>query len=373
MEQHKTRLLPEVMRRNGYETRGVSCNLWISPESGFDLGFDEFVAVDGPRTTDMVTPGVSGHGAVGVAVAAVRRTTTAPRRPTRILGRFLDERSRRPFFWFVNLVECHSPYLPPRTYDDLGTPIARVRPGWPRKHMHLGAIWKACLGGFDISDRDLELLRHYYERSIRWLDDWIARFLEDLDRRGVLDETIVVVTSDHGENFGEGRLIGHSFSLDDRLIRVPFVAAGPGVEGIDRVASLVELPALLAGLVDIDDHPWGAAGLRDGIAVAQFDAPSDRDEKAQSAVDGWGLGTDALDLLTSDQTAVTDGAHKLVRRAGADVLFDLGADPAEARPLPATEASSALRSALDEASSVTAEVTSVADAQERSAPTSRSA
>ena len=50
-----------------------------------------------------------------------------------------------------------------------------------------------------------------------------GRVLEDVD----LDDTLVIVCSDHGENFGEGGLVGHAFSLDDRLTRVPFVVGGP--------------------------------------------------------------------------------------------------------------------------------------------------
>ena len=53
------------------------------------------------------------------------------------------------------------------------------------------------------------------------MDDWLARVLDLLDKHKLLDDTQVVVTSDHGENFGEGGLCGHSFSLDDRSIRVP--------------------------------------------------------------------------------------------------------------------------------------------------------
>jgi len=62
------------------------------------------------------------------------------------------------------------------------------------------------------------------------MDDWLANILESLDARGILDDTLVIVTSDHGENFGEGGLIGHGFSLDERLVHVPFVASGPGSE-----------------------------------------------------------------------------------------------------------------------------------------------
>ena len=57
-------------------------------------------------------------------------------------------------------------------------------------------------------------MRHLYGRSVAYADDWLGRLLETLDGRGLLDETLVIATSDHGENLGENRLFGHAFSLD---------------------------------------------------------------------------------------------------------------------------------------------------------------
>lgn len=351
MEHHRDRLLPSVLRRHGYATKGISCNMWITEESGFATGFDEFVTVRTPRTSSMATPGWRATARWGMhALAGAHDDGGDVALET--VARFLHDDGGQPFFCFVNLVECHSPYLPPRPYASVN-PITRLRTGMAnRRHMTMGAIWRACLGGYDISNADLELLRDGYERSIRVLDDWIARLLELLDRRGILDETLLVVTSDHGENFGENRLIGHSFSLDDRLIKVPFVAAGPGAPRLDRVASLVELPRLLAAAADIVDHPWCEA-LPDGVAVAQFDATAHRDVRTIDVLREWNLGDEALEVLTSPQTAVTDGRFKLHRRCGTDVLFDVVSDPLETNPLPAAQAPPRLRDILENAANDT--------------------
>ena len=69
------------------------------------------------------------------------------------------------------------------------------------------------------------------------MDDWLGDVLGAMDARGLLDDTLVVVTSDHGENFGESGLMAHAFSLDERLTHVPLVAAGPGAESL---AGLIE-------------------------------------------------------------------------------------------------------------------------------------
>ena len=147
----------------------------------------------------------------------------------------------------MNLVECHSPYLPPWPYNDLG-PIARLRAAEEaRRHLTLSGIWKACAGNFDVAPGALERMRHLYARSVRLMDDWLRDLLADLDRRGILDRTLVIVTSDHGENFGEGGLMGHAFSLDQRLLHVPLVIAGPGAPADDPgIVSLAALPRMIA-------------------------------------------------------------------------------------------------------------------------------
>jgi arylsulfatase A-like enzyme len=348
LELHRDRLLPEVLRRAGYSTRGVSANLWITPDSGFGTGFDAFDVVHGRRSTSMAAPGW--RGAARWAVRALRATDDdGAGAAEAILAAALDDLDDRPFFWFVNLVECHSPYLPPRPFTDKG-PIERVRAAHVcRQHYTMGALWQSCLGELQPTDDELDLMRHLYARSIVQLDAWLGRLLERLDAAGRLDDTLVVVTSDHGENFGENGLIGHSFSLDQRLVRVPFVAAGPGAPHLDRVASLVELPRLLAEAASLPDHPWGDGRLRDGIAVAQFDAPADADERTRSQAAEWGLDDEAVATLTSDQTIATDGRHKLVHRRGEVELFDLDDDPLEERPQPPDAAAPSLRAALDRA------------------------
>ena len=81
----------------------------------------------------------------------------------------------------MNLVECHSPYLPPWPYNDLG-PIDRLRAAEEaRRHLTLSGIWKACAGNFDVPPGALERMRHLYARSVRLMDDWLRDLLAELD------------------------------------------------------------------------------------------------------------------------------------------------------------------------------------------------
>jgi arylsulfatase A-like enzyme len=164
------------------------------------------------------------------------------------------------------------------------------------------------------------------------MDDWLARVLDALETAGLLDETIVIVTSDHGENLGEGRLIGHAFSLDDRLIRVPFVSSRPLADP-DHVINLADVPRLIADVVGLSAHPWGDTEVRSNVAVAQLDPIAGPDDpRVLEFVDKWGLGDEGVRRMTTGATAATNGELKLVRSGNGELLYDLNADPLELSP-----------------------------------------
>jgi len=327
------RVLPEVLRRAGYRTGGVTTNLWVSERTGFAVGFDDFVEINTGRQGKIRNPSLRARLQWAREIARAEVDDGAGQ-AERVLRGWIDEAEPgAPFFWFVNLIECHSPYLPPRPHNDLSL-ANRLRAGSEaRRHLTLEAIWKACVGEFDVPDDALERMQHLYGRSIRYMDDWLGRLMEALDERGALEDTIVLVTSDHGENFGEGGLLAHCFSLDDRLIHVPLVVAGP-YEQVDLggITSLAGLPHLIARLAGIDDHPWNG-GLPDGLALAQLDPPVlASDPRATDVARDWELDDAGFERLTTPFVCATDGDRKLVRREGLDLLYDLTADPLELSP-----------------------------------------
>jgi arylsulfatase A-like enzyme len=348
VEAHRDRLLPEVLRRAGYATAGVSANLWVSEASGFGTGFDDFFEVHTGRHVRFDRWGLRDR-ARWVAEAVRARVDDGAENAARALDRMLEPRPDRPFFWFVNLIECHSPYLPPRGYGDVSL-LDRVRAlGDARRHYTLDAIWRASAGGFDIPESTIERDRRLYAASIAYMDDWLGRCLERLDAAGALDDTVVIVTSDHGENFGEGGLVAHALSLDNRLIHVPFVIAGPAADE-HGLTSLAELPRLVADLAGLRDHPW-TDGPPAGVGVAQFDPPVDPgDPRLTTAVEGWGLGDEAVRRLTTPLTCAVRDDLKLLRRGEHEELYDLRADPLELAPLPGgvdREGVAELRAALE--------------------------
>lgn len=145
--------------------------------------------------------------------------------------------SGRPFFAFVNLFDAHAPYHPPEPYASM------FLSGGPERK---------------------DLAR--YKGALRYLDDQVALMLQDLERRGVLQNTIVIVTSDHGEQFGEHGQDAHANSLYRQVLHVPLIVVAPGrVPGGVRVAQQVtgrDLPATILDLLSVPrDSAIGGTSL----------------------------------------------------------------------------------------------------------------
>jgi arylsulfatase A-like enzyme len=372
LERLAGRLLPEVLRRDGYATHAYSSNLWISETVGFDVGFESFEYVPGDRASRLGAV-VEGGRRARISWALDGLSATADDGAAEIgqrLRRSIAGWSGQPTLWFVNLVECHSPYLPPRPWNDLPV-VERVRAADDaRRFLNFEAICLYVAGRLQIPSESLERMRHLYRQAVSYMDHWLAGILEALDRQGILEQTLVIVTSDHGENLGEAGLIAHGFSLDERLIHVPFVSAGPGALLDDRVVSLARLPGHIAQACGLQEHPWSADEPAVGLAVAQYDPMgSADDQRVRAFTERWQLAEEEVGRLTPTITAATDGRHKLVIRDGARRLYDLERDPGEHAPLELDPADETVRMLLCAARSGSApsEIASI-PAPDRRAP-----
>src|SRR5581483_5529598 len=117
------RLLAVQLGRAGYATHGFSANAWVSQHSGFDLGFDAFTYEPSGRTERVnALTGVGWRSVLAWALEGARCAADdgAAALGQRLRSTIAAHDPATPAFWFVNLVECHSPYLPPRPWNDLG-------------------------------------------------------------------------------------------------------------------------------------------------------------------------------------------------------------------------------------------------------------
>ena len=268
----------EVFSDAGYDTGAVLGNMSIGRGSGFEQGFDE--NVDGPvrifyQSMFEKLPVIKILMALGIAppdsiLRTVHRKTFLQNdavRASRINADamdWLDDRdSERPFFLFINYMDPHDAYDPPEEYRrkfaaDVDPELGFVR--YSRKHggtLSSNSFVRDVAPEYDRDDWD-EML-DLYDAEIAYADAEIGKLLDYLEERGWTDDTIVVVTSDHGELFGEHGLANHFKALTREETHVPLIIRYPGrVPAGVRVATPTQLrdilPTLLE-LVEISDGP----------------------------------------------------------------------------------------------------------------------
>ncbi|MDQ3696995.1 MAG: sulfatase [Gemmatimonadota bacterium] len=250
----------ELFRDNGYVTAAFVANTYYA---GHDSGLDRgFVRYEDYRTTleQVIWSSTLAQTNLGRALIWSRSwsevwqalksfDTTTPilliahrKRGASVTENFLvwqAGQQARPFFAFLNYFDAHEKYDPPPRYRQLFSPN-------PEK-------------------------KELYEGSIRYLDDQLERLFSTLRRRGVLDNTVVVVTSDHGEQFSEHGLWGHGNALYMQLIHVPLVVRYPiSVPASRRVRDPVSLGDLPATLLDLAQL---ASPRMPGRSLARFWQP----------------------------------------------------------------------------------------------------
>ena len=213
--------LAEALWEDGYRTAAAVGNPMLHRRTGFQQGFEEYYETWGE-------PDDRGrHPAEGF----LREVMNGPR--------------DRPFFAFVNLMEPHNPYDSAREYEGIfneRSELDLVDFNWVRHYAGTGRLGEAELG--HLSD--------LYDSEIRYVDAVIERTIALLSEQEILDETLVVITADHGEHFGEHGLVLHHFNLYETNVRVPLIIRYPRLfPPGSRTSALIQLHDLHDGILEI--------------------------------------------------------------------------------------------------------------------------
>jgi arylsulfatase A-like enzyme len=219
-----------------------------------------------------------------------------------------------PFFLFANFVETHDPYRPPRSVRSQFLPedatLDEVRDA-----VEYSSV-RASLGFEEMDDRRRRILRGLYDAELAYVDGLVADVHDCLERRGVADETVFVVLSDHGDFFGEHGLWGHQGGVYDPVSRVPLVVRYPWA---------------------VDDQPPGPyelRGLPGHLHAVADGSRTPMEAPGEALVEYYGLDTQLsftpwkeYDGVSAEdwgqyQCSYTDGTHQLICRAdGAVSLY----------------------------------------------------
>ncbi len=176
--------------------------------------------------------------------------------------KWLSRHRERPFFAFLNYFDAHEPYLPPPAYHRLfGSPS--LRKNWLNRQRHHEA---KRTKKERMSREEIQWEVDAYDGGIAYIDAQVGRLLDELTRRGLRERTIIIITSDHGEQFGEHGLFDHGQSLYRPLLEVPLVISyPPGVAGpvvLQEAVSLRDLPATVLDLLGIENRDFPGASWR---------------------------------------------------------------------------------------------------------------
>lgn len=238
--------LAERFARKGYLTAGFSANSdYGDREFGLSRGLAHFEGRPTTLTGSLLKTAVVRIVDQRVGLAAFLSpgrkysARTAAENNDAFLDWLASRETGRPFFAFLNYFDAHEPYL----VDDV------VGSRFPAER-RLARI------GVDPDSRtpeDVRKLNYAYDATLASLDEQLGRLFVSLRQRGDLEHTIVVITADHGEHFGEhGGLLGHSSSLYTQLLHVPlFVSYPPDVPRNRHVQSVVTLRDLAATVLDL--------------------------------------------------------------------------------------------------------------------------
>jgi arylsulfatase A-like enzyme len=242
--------LAELLQSCGYATIGLSNNPWVGVTTALDKGFETFCEWSvfrekGKSLWRRAQPVISRrlHRLLGQREERRYAELTVARALYHVKS-VLAERDR-PFFLFINLIEPHLPWYPPLEYvrrfvSDGGENLPRTISGT-----------RYNLGHIDYSSSDFEAMGGLYDATIAYVDAQIGRLVEALTALGVFEDTLFCVTSDHGENLGEHRLMGHALCLYDTLLRVPLVMRYPGrIRAGSVIPAQVEARELFPTLLD---------------------------------------------------------------------------------------------------------------------------
>ncbi len=244
--------LPEIFNDNGYTTAAVISNFVIDRENGFDQGFNFFHS----------------YGSIG------RLHTESPFRPplhlftrltsvlpkyalyymtaddiTRESIRAIEALKAQPFFLFVNYLDVHEPYYPPRPFLAIG-----LDKTFPNLYNLGQQLQRRLL--HRLSDKNwFSLQRKLYIGEVAYLDHEIGRFFSYLKKKGLYDSSLIIVTSDHGELFGEHNSYSHKKTLYDGELLVPLIVKLPFSKQVGRRSQRMDLCDIFATTLSICKLP----------------------------------------------------------------------------------------------------------------------
>ena len=309
-------MLAEIFKAHGYRTAGFVSGPFMHPAFAFDQGFDEYAYCTGYAGTP---PQTKKNPISGQVQEASHRDVSSPKVNSRALP-WLEKNGKEPFFLFLHYFDVHYDYIPPPPYDDMF-----VDPGYsggidPSNFIHNEGI------NASLPPEDLAYLFGLYDGEIRFTDDHVGAVIEKLKSLGVFEKTLIIVTSDHGDEFFEHGEKGHFKTLFDESIKIPLVMHLPGKIPTGRQdASLVRIIDVMPTILDLCGLPQSEETM--GASLLPLLQDGKKDLALQNLAELYVKGHGMVSLQTDDWKVV----YNLETQQTA--LYRLLEDPDEQHPI----------------------------------------
>ncbi len=317
----------EALQEQGYRTGAVSANLFFfTRRQGFGRGFAHF------EDHFQTIPDMASNTLYGYIIDYyfLRKILNYEEPIYRKLAddvtdsalRWIQKDTQKPYFLFINYFDAHDPYTPPNPYrtqfSSMDNPGGEINSYIERYSPELTS--EQLQGEIDA-----------YDGSVLFIDDQIEILLNGLRESGQLDNTIVMITSDHGESFGEHGLLQHSNSLYIEQIRVPLIIWWPGkIPANNRVnlpVSISALPATILSLVNGDSGTFPGPAL-DTLAQGQA-APGDFPDPISELEQFTGAADQNPSTHGELKSVISSDLQYIIHETFGEELYDWRRDPQE--------------------------------------------
>ena len=307
--------LAEALRSAGWHTAGFYGGPYLHPTFGLAQGFETYVGVMDRELLALSEGEIRAEARA--PVGSSHEDVTGPRMVRAVTEWLGTLEPDRPFFLFLHMWDVHYDYVPPPRYVEM------FDPDYTGPLVGRGFVANRSIRA-DMPARDLEHLVALYDGEIRFTDDSLGEILDAVAARGRLDDALVVVTADHGEEFFEHGGRGHQRTLFDEVLRVPLIFHWPGrIAAGHRVrdqVTLIDLMPTLLSLVGVES-PQPMQG-RDLSPLLRGESLPARPALSELLVDRRQMRS----MRSAEEKLITYGGRRFS-------LYDLDADPSESEPL----------------------------------------
>jgi arylsulfatase A-like enzyme len=228
-------LVSEILKKAGYITAGFHSNPHLSEDFGWNRGWDVFYdSMD--EDVDDTVPYIKGREINGKIATW--------------LSTHIRDGGYRPFFLWLHYMDIHEPYVPERKY------INRVDSSIELSEEDMFRLFTDVVLKRDVSDKEaLEVLKKLYRAHVLEVDDAVQEFFEILREKDILRDSVIIMTSDHGEEFGEHGGISHDGKMYSELINVPLMIYEPQREAglvCDALVTTLDISPTIVHLFGLD-------------------------------------------------------------------------------------------------------------------------